>query len=390
MDLTLCLTHNCNLRCRYCYAGRKRARTMAWEVAEAAIRFGIGECVTEARRTGRPPELTLGFFGGEPLLERELLQRADAFADDACRRAGIALRRTLTTNMTLLDAEMGAWLLERGYWLGLSIDGNAAMHDTLRRYAGGKPTHADCVRALALFEGHENRAQIVCVIDPAQVRHLADGVRWLAASSRLPIALNPNFSADWKDGDLDEWREQYNRVGDFYLSRFRDDNPVRINVFDGKIRARVQGGYRACDRCGMGETEAAVAVSGRLYPCARLVGDDDRDDICLGDVRTGFDAARRLAMIARRGNRNLACVACSLRTRCMNWCGCVNYVTSGGDIGMAGPLTCWHEKLSAAVADRVAACLWQEQNAAFLARFYGGENFDSLRAAPASAAPRAV
>lgn len=372
MDLTLCLTHDCNLRCRYCYAGRKRGRTMSWETVEAAVHFGIAEAQAEAHRSGQFPALTLGFFGGEPLLEWDLLQEADEFASEACGREGIALRRTLTTNMTLLDAEKTAWLLERGYWLGLSLDGNAAMHNSLRRYRGGRPSHADCARALALFEGHEDRAEIVCVIDPAQVRHLADGVRWLAEASRLRIALNPNFSAMWNERSLGEWKRQYARIGDFYLTRYRENRPVRVNVFDGKILTHVQGGYKPCDRCGMGETEAAVAVSGRLYPCARLVGDDDRDDVCLGDVRRGFDAARRLALIARRGNRNLACIACQWRTRCMNWCGCVNYVTSGGDIGMVGPLTCWHEKMAIASADRVAARLWEEKNAAFLARFYGG------------------
>ena len=79
MQVTLCLTHDCTLRCPYCYAGEKRRKAMPWEVAKAAIDRTI------AWQLAHYPEkdYVLGFFGGEPLLEWDLLQRADAYAATA-------------------------------------------------------------------------------------------------------------------------------------------------------------------------------------------------------------------------------------------------------------------------------------------------------------------
>ena len=101
MNLTLCLTHDCNLACTYCYAGAKRRDTMTRHVADTALEFAI-ERTTET--------LQLGFFGGEPLMEWALLQYATEQAEAATKRSGIRLLPTVTTNATLLTEERAEWL----------------------------------------------------------------------------------------------------------------------------------------------------------------------------------------------------------------------------------------------------------------------------------------
>lgn len=372
MTLTLCLTHDCNLRCGYCYAGRKVCRAMSRETARAAIRFGVEQTRATAPETAAaPPRMQLGFFGGEPLLEWDLLRWAHEDAVRQAAEAGVALDFTVTTNLTQLDGEKAAWLCGRRYHLGLSLDGNAAMHDTWRVDSAGRGSHADCIRALAHLASTGVAAELICVVDPRNLRHLADSVEWMAERFAWKIALNPNFAADWNDASLALLTAEYERIGDFYVRRYRDGRPVRINVIDGKIRTHLQGGYRECDRCSMGEQELAVSAAGNLYPCARLVGDDDRAELRIGNVHEGFDSVRRLHFLTHRGNRNAACDGCPVRERCMNWCGCVNYVTSQGRTDHVGPFTCFHEKLSIAVADRIAEALWQERNPAFLRTLYG-------------------
>jgi uncharacterized protein len=323
-----------------------------------------------AGQTAAPSrKLTLGFFGGEPLMEWPLLQWAHGEALARAREHGVALVFTLTTNLTLLDEPKAAWLVGNEIALGLSLDGNAAMHDAFRVYPDGSGSHADCLRALRLLSGRGAKGEIICVVHPATVRHLADAVKELSDAFGFTIAINPDFSAGWDDAARAELARQYNRVGDLILARYRAGAPVSVNVFDGKIITHLLGGYRDCDRCSMGTRELAVAVSGNLYPCARLVGGDDHADLCLGDVRRGLDPAALMRITLRRGNHHPACAACPLQARCMNWCGCVNYVSSG-DIGEVGAFTCFHEKTAIAVADRVADALWREQNPAFLSKFY--------------------
>jgi uncharacterized protein len=76
MDITLALTHDCNLACGYCYAGAKSRRSMSWDVASRALALAFSHAAKE---------LQLGFFGGEPLLEWDLLCRAAEHAESLAR-----------------------------------------------------------------------------------------------------------------------------------------------------------------------------------------------------------------------------------------------------------------------------------------------------------------
>lgn len=371
MDFTLCLTHDCNLRCAYCYAGAKSGRRMTWEVARQAIDFGFRHTLQRAALLGGPPRAQLGYFGGEPLLEWDLLQHSTEYAMEQAGRENIALKKTVTTNMTLLDAARAIWLRERGFHIGLSLDGNAAMHDTLRRHPDGRGSHSAAAAALAFFHGPNPNGEVIVVVDPRNVGHLADSVAWLLGEDIRSISLNPNFYTTWKPAALAVWRDACERIGDLYLAQYRRGVPVRINVIDGKIRTHLKEGYDACDQCGFGDGEVAIAASGNIYPCERIVGDDTNEALRIGNVFDGFDAAQRARVMAGRGNRVRTCADCALRSRCMNWCSCINYATTGFTDRVDG-LVCHHERMVIAVADRVAAALFAEKNPAFLSKFYGG------------------
>jgi uncharacterized protein len=369
MDFTLCLTHDCNLRCAYCYAGRKTARSMMWQVARQAVDFCLDHTLKRAALTGRPPQAQLGYFGGEPLLEWPLLKRSAEYAMEQAERAHIALKKTVTTNMTLLDDEKAAWFRDQGFYLGLSLDGNADMHDTLRRSAAGAGSHAAAAQALRFYRGPAPQAEVIVVVDPRNVAHLADSVQWLLTGDIRSIALNPNFYVTWPGSSLAVWRDACERIADLYIEHYRQSIPVRINIIDGKIRTRIKEGYELCDRCGFGDNEIAIAPGGNIYPCERIVGDDTNEELRIGNVLTGFDSAKRARIVACRGNTVAECADCPIRDRCMNWCSCINYATTGA-INRVDGLVCHHERMVIAVADRVGATLFAEKNPAFLAKFY--------------------
>lgn len=118
LQLTLCLTHDCTLRCRYCYAGRKYAHAMSRETAERGMDIGLAEAV----RTERG--LDLSFFGGEPLLERDLLQHCCNYLKQQAAEQGVRVRFGITTNGTLLTRKRLEWLAEQDFLVGLSVDGS--------------------------------------------------------------------------------------------------------------------------------------------------------------------------------------------------------------------------------------------------------------------------
>ncbi len=368
MNFTLSLTHDCNLDCVYCYAGGKSKRVMSWDVARRGVDFAFSFGAKEAQ---------LGFFGGEPLLEWDLLRRATGYAEDVAVKNGVTLKKTVTTNATLLSAERLAWLKGHDFYLALSIDGDKAMHDLTRPLRGGESSFDQCMRGLDLALPVFPDLEVIVVPDPANVRHLAESVRFLCEEKCVRrVGINPNFYTDWPDETLNLWACEFEAIGDFYLERYRAGKPVWINFIDGKIITRLKGGYEHCDKCGFGEREVAVAPSGNLYPCERLVGEDDDTAVRIGDVFAGFDEGKRQALLQRRGNVNAECVACALKKRCMNWCGCINYATTGA-IDTIDGVVCFHERLAIRVADRVGGMLYREASPPFLARFYH-EDFSDL------------
>ena len=127
-SLVLMVNHACNLRCTYCYTGAKTHRPMSLAVARQSI--------AAAGRSIRPGGvLELGFFGGEPLIEAELILAAIRQAELICGERGVELRLGLTTNGTLTDYAAWRAMTWPGLMLHVSHDGVPAVHD-LHRVSG--------------------------------------------------------------------------------------------------------------------------------------------------------------------------------------------------------------------------------------------------------------
>jgi uncharacterized protein len=360
MDVSLVLTHDCNLACTYCYAGEKFRTRMSDEVMHRALDLAFADGA---------PQVLLSFFGGEPLLEWARLCRATTEAEARARARGVRLRLTVTTNGTLLDEGRARWLVERGFFIGLSIDGVARAHQATRPTRGGRSSFAEVVRALDLLVSRGAWLETISVVDPANVRWLGATVRWLAERGVERIALNPNFGAGWSEPALAAWQRGYQEAAALYVERSLAGRPLYINVIEDKLITHVKGGYQAADRCAMGHGAVAVAPSGNLYPCERMVQEDRSGALRIGDVFSGIDGGRRLCLDAQAGPVNDECGGCGVRARCMSFCACANRAETG-EIGVAGGVQCWHEQMVMRVADRAGAALWRAQNRHFLARVY--------------------
>lgn len=363
MNVTLCLTHDCNLRCRYCYAGQKFRRAMSWEVARRGIELGLSD---------RSPWMDLAFFGGEPLLEFPLLQRALAYAREMAAPQATKVRPQVTTNGTMLTDEVADYLASENFYVGVSVDGCREAHDATRKLCDGRSSFDAVVAGLDRALAHRLRMEVIAVVDPANVRWLAKSVAFLADRGVPRIAVNPNFQADWTGEARAEFERQVDLVADDYVRRHRDGRPSWINFIDGKIITRLKRGFSCRDRCGFGTREIAVAPSGNLYPCERLVGEDTDEAVRMGNVFDGIDLEKQERYRREVGNTDPECATCAVRERCMNWCGCTNYSLTGA-IHRTGDVVCWHERTAIRVADRAGSELYAEKQPTFLRQHYGVE-----------------
>ena len=371
VTLTLCLTHNCNLRCTYCYAGRKYAHAMSEATAYKAIDIALAE----ARRTNQGMDVS--FFGGEPLLEWELLQKCYAYTKEHAEGLVVPPRFGITTNLTLLTEDKLEWMLERDFLVGLSVDGSPDMHNTCRRYADGRGSHADTLPALQWVREHPQlRTRLLCVVTPRNFHLLEEGVQWLSEHYDKVIGLNFDYWSEWTDAQFEELTDVIRRVGALVEASYRSGvKPIRIRSFRDKINMHLHGD-KGCDgRCRIGEREIAVSVDGNFFPCSRLIGVGDEPELNFGNVETGIDRAKQNYIIATRGTATPACKVCELRARCMHSCGCTNYAASG-KINEVSPFLCCLERLLIQTADALAAALYADRVPAFMEEFYGEEELD--------------
>ncbi|MBR2314694.1 MAG: radical SAM protein [Akkermansia sp.] len=365
LTLTLCLTHDCNLRCRYCYAGRKYAHAMSRETAEKALNLALAE----AQSTGR--NLDISFFGGEPLLEWPLLQHCCDWIQQKAEGSSTRIRFGITTNGTLLTQDKLEWMAGRDFLVGLSIDGSPDMHNTNRRFADGRDSHEQVAEALELIADTPRlRRKVICVVNPANCIHLRSGVLWLHGHYRGPIGLNFDYWSEWTDEQFATLSQQLELVARDVANSYRIGHAIQLECLENKILTHLHGRKENCLHCRIGEREIAVSVDGNFFPCSRMVGDGDSPDICFGNVNNGIDRARQNYIIATRGNATPECKLCAWRHRCLNTCGCTNYAASG-HINRVSPFLCNLQQHLIRLADEMAEALYREQNPAFLQRFYG-------------------
>jgi len=363
MELTLVLTHACNLGCPYCYMGKKFGRRMPEAIAEKALAWTFD-------RLQPDDELQVGYFGGEPLLAYDLLQKYHLRAQEYARLKGLRkLVGAMTTNATLLDETKMNWLVEHGVVAAVSLDGVKAAHDLNRPFVNGKSSFDAALRGLKIALARAPLTEVLCVIDPQTVGMMAESAKFILDQGVRVLSLSLNYAANWDEAALATYEREYEKVGELFGSAFRTGGDIYIASLDAKIAGRLKGGLKDCDRCSFGVGEVAVAPSGNMYPCERLVGEDNDPKWQIGHIDSGVDPVRLRKVNGGRGVLDPVCQACPLKDRCMNTCGCSNAMSSG-DVGVPGAALCLTEQIHAKVADRVARNLFWEGNPVFLRKFY--------------------
>ncbi len=361
MKLSLVVNRLCNLRCTYCYTGAKVDARMPEAVMRKAIDFAL--------QHDTQGWLLLAFFGGEPLLEPELMRQALACARERCLATGRSLHLALTTNGTLLDDANVELLRLHGFRVKVSLDGGRAAQDANRRFAGGQSSYEAAAAGLQRLLKAGVATTVGAVLDPANAHLLGESLDALVALGATHVTFAPNFTGTWDEAAKARLAEGLTALGDRTIALARAGLDVRVDPLAGKIITHLDPTATTRAICRFGVAELAVAPSGRLYPCDRMVNQDDDDAVCIGDLEHGLDPAKRDGLLPARRAEPALCEGCELKARCKRFCGCANYETSG-DPGTVSPIVCFFEQAFIDEADRVGNVLFAERNPLFLKRFY--------------------
>ncbi len=364
MNLTLHITDQCNMRCAYCvhdYSPRMMDQKTAIAAVDLSVRSkGDPLIPSGCMHTG------LCFYGGEPLLNRDLIEKTVTYCDTLRAEKGEVFHYLMVTNGTLLDESFLRFAAEHEIGIGLSHDG--LMQEDSRRMEDGTSSAERLEDKIGLLLRYRPKSTAMCTIHPPLVDRLAESVRWLFAKGFRKVQIVPAVGAksDWMPERLEELEKQYRLLSDLYVEKSRAGDDFELPLFENKIRSHIMDGRGINQTCRFGKRQLSVAPDGAIYPCVQFL---DLTEYRMGDVFSGL-SAENVARIAEEGRAEPdECQTCALRKRCKYNCCCMNRVTTG-HIDVISPLTCSFERLAIRYADRAANTLMEEENPHFIRKHY--------------------
>lgn len=285
--LCLHIAHACNLSCRYCFAGEGEYRgdrsLMSLEVGKKALDFLV-------ENSGNRRNLEVDFFGGEPLMNFEVVKQLVAYGRSLEKKHDKHFRFTLTTNGVLLDEETIQFANKEMDNIVLSIDGRKEVHDHMRPRKDGSGSYDLIIDKFKRVAESRNQQKYYVRgtfthynLDFAtDVLHLADeGFEQISVE---PVVAGPEEPYAIREEDIPEICEGYNRLAKEMIKREKEGKG--FHFFHYMID--LTGGpcvYKRLSGCGSGTEYLAVTPWGDLYPCHQFVGNEE---FLLGNVDEGI------------------------------------------------------------------------------------------------------
>lgn len=331
--LCLHIAHDCNLACEYCFAEEGeyhgRRALMSFETGKQALDFLIAN-------SGSRRNLEVDFFGGEPLMNFEVVRQLVDYGRKQEKLFDKHFRFTLTTNGVLLDDEVMAFANREMDNVVLSIDGRKEVHDRMRPFRKGAGSYELIVpkfQKLAESRGQERyyvRGTYTHYNTDfsEDVLHLADlGFKQISVE---PVVAQPQDPYALREEDLPVLFDQYDRLAREMLKREKEGRG--FNFFHFMID--LEGGpcvYKRLSGCGSGTEYLAVTPWGDLYPCHQFVGNEA---FLMGNVRDGVtNQAVRDEFKCCNVYAKEKCADCFARFYCSGGCAANAYNFSGDITG---------------------------------------------------------
>ena len=360
--LCLHIAHDCNLGCKYCFAEEGeyhgRRALMSFEVGKKALDFLIVN-------SGNRRNLEVDFFGGEPLMNWEVVKQLVAYGRSREQECNKRFRFTLTTNGILLNDEIMDFCNQEMSNVVLSLDGRREVNDFMRPVRSGQKSSYDIIVPKFQKFARSRKGKDYYVrgtftrhnLDFSEdVKHFADlgfeqmSIEPVVASKEEPYAI--------REEDLPRILEEYDRLAVEYIKRKKEGKGFTffhfmIDLDQGPCVAKRLSG------CGSGTEYLAVTPWGDLYPCHQFVG---QEDFIMGNVNEGVlrtdlqDEFKLCNVYAKEKCRN-----CFARFYCSGGCAANSWqfhqsITDAYDIG------CQMQKKRIECAIMIKAALAENEN----------------------------
>lgn len=327
--LCLHIAHDCNLACKYCFADEGeyhgKRELMSYEVGRKALDFLVAN-------SGSRTNLEVDFFGGEPLMNFEVVKKLVKYGRSLEEPNNKKFRFTLTTNGVLLDDDILEFANKEMSNLVLSLDGRKEVHDLMRPRRGGQGSYDTVVPKF--IKAAESRNQMNYYVRGTYTRNNLDFAKDVIHMADLgfeqisvePVVADKSESYAIREEDIDTLIKQYDELTAEMIKRKKEGKP--FNFFHFMID--LSGGPCVAKRlsgCGSGTEYLAVSPSGELYPCHQFMGMKDflLGNVDEGVIRTDIRDEFKLCNVYAKEK----CKNCFAKFYCSGGCAANSYNFSG-------------------------------------------------------------
>lgn len=332
--LCLHVAHICNLNCSYCFASQGKYHgeraVMSYEVGKKALDFLV-------ENSGTRRNLEVDFFGGEPLMNFQVVKDLVAYARSIEQEKGKNFRFTLTTNGVLIDDEVIAWANRECSNVVLSLDGRKEIHDKFRVDYAGQGSFEKIVPKFQKFvEARGGKDYYMRgTFTHANPDFLNDIQAMLDLGfnelSMEPVVCAAGDPSALTDEDMVVVMEQYEKLAELMLQKDREGKPFTFYHY----MIDLSGGpciYKRISGCGSGTEYMAVTPWGDLYPCHQFVGEER---FKLGNVWEGVTNTEiQKEFAACNVYAHPECRDCWARLYCSGGCAANAYHATGSVTGV--------------------------------------------------------
>ena len=332
--LCLHIAHTCNLNCAYCFASQGKYQgeraLMSFEVGKRALDFLI-------ENSGSRHNLEVDFFGGEPLMNFDVVKKLVEYARSIEKEKGKNFRFTLTTNGVLIDDDVIDFCNKEMSNVVLSLDGRKEVHDKFRvDYNGNGSWEKIVPKFKKLVDARNNKDYYMRGTFTHHNPDFLEDIKTMLDLGFTELSMEPVVCAEDDPSaltydDLPIVLEQYEKLAQLMIKRRKEGKPFTFYHY----MIDLQGGpciYKRISGCGSGTEYMAVTPWGDLYPCHQFVGDEK---YLLGNI---FDGVKNTAIQDEFMECNVysreECKDCWARLYCSGGCAANAYHATGSVKGV--------------------------------------------------------
>jgi uncharacterized protein len=314
-------TNRCNLACSYCYE-TERTGDMSNETMRNTIEWLISQR-KPMRRAIPNQEISITFFGGEPLLNFPVVKYGMEYCKQKFAETGITFGIYILTNGTVLTDEMFEYFKEAKKWSGIvfhlqvSLDGCKESHDKYRVFSGSNGGSFDSIiRNIKRYREIFPHLIVRQTVVQPNIDRLYDDFSTLMSSGGVIANLTPVVEGDWSPEVINKFCLELERCVDYFIE-YPGHEKMNFNYIHGTLLRMGDKKFNDKKGCQAGTSLVGVSVTGDIYPCHRFLSYRKSFDYKIGNVNDGgidFSSDNWKKLLNMHASADRECAGCTVLT----------------------------------------------------------------------------